>query len=150
MATAKPVIGRAAGWPAWRRRLRGTDGFTLVEALAGFAILAMLTLVVQRGLVMAKTGLVRSHDRIAAEWVAQTLLAEPLGREVTRSGSSSGTAGGLAWTMRIEPLDLPVVRAAQKKDAGAPGWRPMRVMLQVATGPGRTLDVETVRLARVE
>lgn len=132
------------------RRLRGDDGFTLVEALAAFAILSMLTLVVQRGLVMAKAGLVRSSERVAAEWVAQTLLAQPLGRQTARSGARSGTEGGLRWTMRVEPLDLPVARAGTKDGGRAPEWQPMRVTLQVEIAPGRVLDVETVRLARVE
>lgn len=143
-------IGRTGRCGAPRHRLRGRDGFTLVEALAAFAIVAMLTLVVQRGLVMARTGLARSSDRVAAEWVARTLLAEPLGGQAVRSGASSGTAGGLRWTMRIESLDLPAARAARTDDGRAPAWQPMRVMLQVETAPGRTLDVETVRLARVE
>lgn len=141
---------------AWRgsramvRRLRGEDGFTLVEALAGFAILAMLTLVVQHGLVMARTGLARSSERVAAEWVAQSLLAAPLGPQSTRSGAGSGTEGGLRWTMRLEPLDLPVAPAAAKEGGRAPSWRPMRVTFQVEMVSGRILEVETVRLARVE
>ena len=131
-------------------RLSGDDGFTLVEALAAFAILSMLTLVVQRGFVMAKAALVRSNDRVAAEWVAQTLLAQPLGREATRTGTRSGTETGRRWTMRVEPLDLPVARAGIKDGAKAPSWQPMRVTVQVEIAPGRIFDLETVRLARVE
>jgi len=130
-------------------RLRGRDGFTLVEALAALAILAMLTVVVQRGLVMARTGIARSSDRIAAEWVARSLLAEPLGAQAARAGSRSGTSGGLPWTVTIEPLDVAPAGAAGDGKGDAPKWRPMRVTVRVES-PGRGLSVETVRLARVD
>lgn len=130
-------------------RLRGRDGFTLVEALAAMAILGMLTVVVQRGLVMARTGIARSSERIAAEWVARSLLAEPLGAQAARAGSRGGTAGGMPWTVTIEPLDLPQAAAATGDKGDAPKWRPMRVTVRVE-GPGRALSVETVRLARVD
>ena len=132
------------------RRLRGSDGFTLVEALAAFAIFAVLTIVVQRALVMAKTGLGRSSDRLAAEWVARTLLAEPLGKGAAQAGSRTGRANGLGWTMTIEPLDFPAAQAPRSGADRAPAWRPMRVTVRVETAPGRTFDVETVRLARVD
>lgn len=143
-------IGPPASLHPLRERLRGRDGFTLVEALAAFAIVASLALVVQRGVVMARTGIARSSDRFAAEWVAQTLLTEPLGRQAARSGARSGTTDGLRWTMRLEPLDLPLAPGARAQGAPAPAWQPMRVRIEVETASGRTVDVETVRLARVE
>lgn len=129
-------------------RLRGREGFTLVEALAAFVIMATLTVVVQRALVMAKTGLVRADERIAADRVARTLLAEPL---VVRAepGSRSGVTDGQRWTVTIEPIDLPTpVAAAPSRDSAASTpWRPVRVTIQVVALSGRVLDVETVRLA---
>ena len=183
--TVRPQPGRRAA----RSRLRGRDGFTLVEVLAAFAILAMLTVFVQRGVVMAKMGLVRADARIAAERVAETLLAEPFGQDPSARGSRSGVADGLRWTVRVEPLDMPAAggppparkpppaqasagRAANASGsgnaaatAGSPPpvggaenarpeetarWRARRVTVEVATAPGRVLEVEAVRLAGVE
>ena len=156
-------------------RLRGRDGFTLVEALAAFAILALLTLVAQRTLVMARTSLAAADARIEAERVARTLLEEPVARTFARSGSRSGVTDGRRWTVTAEPLALPAARpAAPTPKAGAApmadpaatrdpaatanpvlrtnpapaAWRPLRVTIRVETTPGRTLAVETVRLAR--
>ena len=156
-------------------RLRGRDGFTLVEALAAFAILALLTVVVQRVFVSAKTSSVRADERIGAEWVARTLLTQPLGPERAPSGSQSGVLDGYRWTMTLEPLDLPgpaleaqTPRAGpSQSNPGAPPsraassnpekaapdparWRPHRVTIQVGEAPGRRLEVETVRLVAVD
>ena len=131
-------------------RLGGRDGFTLIEALAAFAILAMLTLAVQRGLVSAKTALLRADQRIAAERVAASLLAQPIGRPAARGATRSGTTDGYRWTMRFEPLDLGVASAAQPAAEKAAQWQPWRVIIQVAAPPGRMLELETVRLAQVE
>ena len=146
-------------------RFRGRDGFTLVEALASFVILALLTLVAQRSLVMARTGLAWAVSWTEAERVALTLLDEPLARTLWRGGERSGVTDGRRWTVSTEPLDLPPTRAAApaakpdpaektapaaKGDEPAPAaWRPMRVTIRVETMPGRTLAVETVRLARM-
>ena len=166
----RPAFRGPSLGPAEGHRLRGRDGFTLVEALAAFAILALLTLVAQRTLVMARTSLAAADARIEAERVARTLLDEPVARTVARGGSRSGVTDGRRWTVSAEPLALPATRPAApaatvdptgaanpaagtdpatKGTAPAPAtWRPLRVTIRVETTPGRTLAVETVRLAR--
>jgi type II secretory pathway pseudopilin PulG len=172
----RPAFRGPSLGPAEGHRLRGRDGFTLVEALAAFAILALLTLVAQRTLVMARTSLAAADARIEAERVARTLLDEPVARTVARGGSRSGVTDGRRWTVSAEPLALPATRPAApaatvdptatadptgaanpaagtdpatKGTAPAPAtWRPLRVTIHVEVTPGRTLAVETVRLAR--
>ncbi len=142
---------------AAKRRFSGRDGFTLIEALAAFAILAMLTLVVQRAFIVATSGLARVDDRVAAEQVARTLLAEPLGRNALASGQRSGVADGHPFTVRFETLDLPAPagppepkRDASPNSAAPERWRPVRVSIRVETARGRPLEIETVRLAQVD
>lgn len=154
--------------PPGAGRLRGRDGFTLVEALTAFVVLALLTLVVQRSLVMARTGLSFAESRTEAERVARTLLDEPVSRTVSRGGGRSGVTEGRRWTVSAQPLDLPPARPgaapprpepagtdpARAGDPAAKGpdpaaiWRPLRVTIRVETTAGRVLEVETVRLAR--
>ena len=125
-------------------RRSGRGGFTLIEALVAFTILAMLALVVQRGVVTAANGLARARDQVAAERVARTLLAEP----VTSDGRRTGVTAGLRWTMTVEPLDLPAVAGPQLKEGVAPArWQPVRVAVEVGMGNGRSLLFDTVRLA---
>lgn len=118
---------------------RGRAGFTLIEALAAFAILAVLTLGVQRGVVAASTSSVRAQSVAAAERVARTALATPMPDLTLASPRLSGTIDGVDWTLAATPLPLP------PPPADAAGWAPVRVRLSVPAGP---LEVETVRLIR--
>lgn len=124
--------------PSAAARLAGNDGFTLVEALASFAILALLTVFVQRGVVAAKSGLLRAGDRVAAERVAESLLAEPLGEHGSTGQSRTGVTDRYRWIVRTEPLDLPaaeVPRAGAAAPRGAVG-KVERFAPENASAPG--------------
>lgn len=147
-------------------RRGGRDGFTLIEALTAFAIVAVLALVVQRGLVQARIGWAAVEERTAAERVARTLLAEPLSPATVEAGGRSGVSEGRRFELRLATLDLPLPAAppapAQRGAAAAqaPGaqppedqssrWQPLRVTIEVATARGSPVAIETIRLARME
>lgn len=149
-------------------RLRGRDGFTLIEALAAFAIVAILTLVVQRGLVQSRLGLAAIEDRTAAERVARSLLAEPLRLADVQAGGRTGIRDGRRFEIRLSPLDLPLPKAErteapspQARNPTAPGqapptteerygWQPLREEIEVATARGASVSIETIRLGPLE
>lgn len=159
------------------RRGSGRDGFTLVETLVAFFVLATVMAVTVRGFVVARVGLERAQSTLAAEAVARSIVETELDRLVSRPGELTGSTDGVAWTVTAEPIDLPLpapppVAAGRRpspaggaRDAGdvdgaaaeepadrgpAARWTPLRVTVRVANGRGRPLAVETVHLVRVE
>lgn len=167
--TAAVHHGRKAGSRPSRLIDSGASaGFTLIEALAAFAIVAVLTLVVQRGLVQSRLGLAAMEDRVAAERVARSLLAEPVRASDVARGGREGIVDGHRFVMRLSPLDLPLPEAERAnangcppgqtscdpaRNGGDPGkrvrWQPFRQDIEVVTLRGAPITVETIRLGQV-
>lgn len=145
-------------------RDRGASaGFTLIEALAAFAIVAVLSLVVQRGVVQSRAGLVAVEDRLAAERVARSLLAEPLRVSDIDRGGRIGTLDGYRYTIRLAALELPLPEVERDAEGGCQPsagacdpadpaarirWTPMRQDIEVLTRRGTAVTVETIRLGQ--
>ncbi len=145
-------------------RDRGASaGFTLIEALAAFAIVAVLSLVVQRGVVQSRAGLVSVEDRLAAERVARSILAEPLRVSDIERGGRTGTMDGYRYTIRLATLKLPLPEAERNVEgdcqpsvgvcdpadpAARIRWTPMRQDIEVLTRRGTAVTVETIRLGQ--
>ena len=134
------------------RRLGGCDGFTLIETLVAFTILAMLSIVVQRSLVVSRTSLARADAKAAAERVVRTLLDAPLGEQGSYAGVRTGLMDGCSWTVTTELIDRPPPPPKTKAAIGDDrevSWRPVRVIIRAVDKTGATLKVETVRLAKL-
>lgn len=135
-------------------RAGARDGFTLIEALVAFAIVAALSLVVQRGLIQSRVGWAAVEDRTGAERLARSLLEEPLTPAAVAAGGREGVTDGRRWRVGLQTLDLPLP-SPPEPEGGAPPqpaqeglrWLPLRVRIEVATARGRPVEVETVRLA---
>ncbi|MCJ2011917.1 hypothetical protein MKK53_05200 [Methylobacterium sp. J-076] len=122
-----------------------------------FAIVAGATVVVQRNLVQSRAAAARAMDRGAPEWLARTLLAEPLSDLDMSMGGRSGIECGHWFEVRLTPLADD--QLGQKSDRGANPlpdragrrvrWQPMRVSIAVETGPATWLTFQTVKLGRV-
>ncbi|SFK54094.1 type II secretion system protein [Methylorubrum salsuginis] len=132
------------------------DGFTLIEALVAFAIVAALSLVVQRGLIQSRVGWAAVEDRTGAERLARSLLEEPLTPAAVAAGGREGVTDGRRWRIGLQTLDLPLPNPPEPETGAAPPpqpaqegprWLPLRVRIEVATARGRSVEVETVRLA---
>lgn len=119
-------------------------GFTLIEALVAFIVLALFMIVVQRGAIGAVDGSDRAEARLEAVRIAQTLIDSP-----TLEQGGAGSGGRLAghdWTVRYERLDIP---AGAPGTAGGSTFEPMRMIVEVDAGRGTPVLVETIRLIRV-
>lgn len=131
-----------------RPRLSGNGGFTMVEVLVAFTVLATLTLAVQRGLAASVSATAKTELRLSAELIAQTLITAPLGTDASALESRSGTIDGYAWQIRFETLKLPVA-ASNVNDGKPPRWMPIRMVIAVAARNGAKIEIETIRLVKV-
>lgn len=155
------------------RRRGGRDGFTLIETLVAFFVIAVVMAVTARGLVVARLGLDRAQSTIAAEAVARSILETELDRIVVAPGVFTGSTDGIGWTVAAEPLDLPLPAPPPVQNGPAAGrpspdgsevgdgseegrtgpaakWAALRVLVSVANGRGKPLTVETIHLVRAD
>lgn len=135
--------------PLRRAKLCGQDGFTLVEVLVAFTVLALLTIAVQRGVMTAVVGTDRANGRIGAELVARTLMTAPLSSGPDADRPQSGQMNGYAWRLRFEPVELPF-STSMTSNGRPPEWVPLRMVINVANdrrGQGM-VTTETVRLVK--
>lgn len=126
-------------------RLRGRGGFTMIEVLVAFTVLAIGTLAIQRGIGASMTATTRAEARLAAERVARTLLSAPLGGGPAALQSRSGTMDGHRWRIRFESVELPFA-AVNVRDGQRPRWLPFRMKVSISSPHGVDLTRETIRL----
>jgi len=125
-----------------RDRLRGRGGFTLIEALVAFLVLALAMAAMQRLAVGNVAATVRAAERIEAGRIAETLLSShALG---ARGQADAGRIEGHDWSVRFEPVPL---AAGAAGGIGARVFRPMRMIVTVQLSDhGRsTLVAESIR-----
>jgi prepilin-type N-terminal cleavage/methylation domain-containing protein len=139
-------------------RLQGRDGFTLIEVLIAFAVMGMLLSVLYRAVVTIHLGsnTVSGHAHCAL--VARAVLEETFTRRKALAGLASGLRDGCRWTTIATPIDLsPQISNAFLSTSPTPAqvedrkalWTPQRLSLRVETS-GRPIEIETVRLVRLE
>ncbi len=148
---------RARREPA--RRFSGNDGFTLIEVLVAFTVMAVLLSVLFRGVVVMRAGANAFDDRTHVELVAHAVLDDALAQRAMREGTYSGTREGRPWTIVAKAVDLtaqlpaPPEDPAQRQPPGTPPerlkWTTQRLVVSVAAG-ARTIQVETIRLIKAE
>ena len=152
-------IGRcSSAYPGRGDRLAGRDGFTLLEVLVAFSVMAVLLGVLFRGVVMIRASSNAFDDRTHIALIARAVLEDALAARTLPNGRSSGTREGRDWTLVAKPVDLSAQLPKPPPDpllAGTPGsqarpkWAPQRLVVSVETG-GRPLEIETIRLVRVK
>ena len=122
------------------------SGFTLIESLVAFAIMAVTLVAVYQAF---GNGL--RNERISGQRHADLLearsLVERLGHEIALAeGSVSGTFGsGSDWELTLTQLEFPEIDS----NAADPGSiQAIYVLLDVSTRDGRGFQLRTVRPGR--
>ena len=138
-------------------RLAGRDGFTLLEVLVAFSVMAVLLGVLFRGVVMIRASSNAFDDRTHIALIARAVLEDALAARTLPNGRSHGTREGRDWTLVAKPVDLSAQLPTPPVDpllAGSPGalskpiWGPQRLVISVETN-GRPVEIETIRLVKV-
>ena len=125
-------------------------GYTLIEVIVAFAILA-LALVMLLGILSNATRQVRwSDDAGRAALHAQSLLAQTGVAEPLREGRSEGEfeEGRYRWTLEVAPWrDPQAPQSVQPIDPGAPQLYALALQVQWGEGgPRDRLHLQSLRL----
>lgn len=142
-------------------------GFTLIEVLVAFTVMATILVVAYRGVVTLRQGAEAFDDHAARELVARAVLDEALADRALTPGLHRGMRDGRRWTIVAKPIDLsaqlppPAEKAQPKpgqapppgqpgaKPAEKPEWAMQRLTVRVESR-GKPLEIETLRLVRAE
>ena len=146
--------------------MRETAGFTLLEVLVAFTVMATILVVLYRGVVTLRQGAEAFDDHTAREIVARAVLDEALADRDLATGIHHGIRDGRRWTIVAKPIDLsaqlpPPAEAAQAKPGqpapppAPPGakppekreWATQRLTVRIESR-GKPLEIETLRLVR--
>jgi general secretion pathway protein I len=116
--------------------LRDDEGFTLLEVIVAFAILALTLVATNQSVAMATSQIRRSEEIQQAEILAQDVLVEiMLGSTVPRSSSGDGPSK-LRWRLSSEQLRI------------ATGSPLARLTLEISTDSGRKVRDYVTFLSR--
>jgi general secretion pathway protein I len=139
--------GRALGaYPCAR-------GFSLLEVLVAFVILALVGTALFRMFSGALANVGAADDYSRAVLVAESVLAEAAGVQPLREGTAAGTAdnGRIAWTAQVTPYTPPQVNPDIEQASESMPTRLFRIVTEVtfpaANGNPRTFALTTIRIA---
>ena len=126
-----------------RKRARGSQaGFTLIEVLVAFAVIAVVLPAIGSVIAATVRGTRSLDDRLAMSGTAETLLTTLPRRDDLKPGSTSGGGQGVRWRMDISELPI-----AAPKDGDTPyNWVPLAITIRLEGRSGTTMRVDTVRL----
>jgi general secretion pathway protein I len=143
---------KAAGFPACERQ---AAGFSLLEVLVAFVILALVATALFRLFSGALANASAADDYSRVVLVAQSALDEaaaPPLREGTQQGAADD--GRISWTARITPYKAPDVPPELEAASEALPLRLWRIVVDVtfsgANGASRTFTLATTRLGAKE
>lgn len=123
---------------------RPTAGFTLIETLVALAIMAVSLVAIGALMGSSARGSRKLEQHVALVQAAYNALwlAFP-SRLRPASPTQSGESAAHLWRAQAEPFAI---------DGGAPdsasAWIPMKIVLQVRSPSGATMELETIRLFR--
>ena len=126
-----------------RRPRHGEQGFTLLEALTGIAVLA-IALTSLFGAYSSGITAARSSDHYArAQILAQSLLAQAKSTTDHPPAAAQGRRGPFRWQLQVRPAKARLVAGLTSSR-----WALYQVNATVAWDAGRTFELQTLQLAR--
>lgn len=127
---------------------RRQRGFTLLEVLVAFALLALALTLVLGALSGAARQVRHAADSSRATLHAQSLLAQLGSGEPLQPGQRDGEleGGRYQWHLDVTPFADPLAARAQL-DPSAPQLLDVRLVMRWGTARGQSLEWHTLRLA---
>jgi general secretion pathway protein I len=131
-------------------------GFSILEVLVAFVILAVVGTALFRLFSGALTNVAAAEDYSRAVLVADSVLAETAATLPLREGSQSGTAddGRISWSTRIASYTPPQANPDMERMSESMTTRLWQIAAEVTfmgqNGKPRTLKLATVRLGAKE
>lgn len=127
---------------------RQQRGFTLLEVIVAFALLALALTLLLGALSGASRQVRTSADSSRATLHAQSLLAQLGTGEVLQPGRQEGSFDGdrYRWHLDVSPFADPLASRAQR-DAGAPQLLDVRLVVSWGDARDQSLQWRTLRLA---
>ena len=124
-------------------------GFTLIEVIIAFALLALALTLLLGSLSGAARQIRSADDSSRATLHAQSLLAQVGVGEILRPGQKQGTfeQGRYRWTLEVAPYVDPLKRRSPQAVASAPRLLQLQLQVEWGDAPGQRLRWQTLRLA---
>jgi len=126
------------------RRTRGTEGFTLIEVLVALSVVAVTLSAIGSLIAVTIRGARSVSGHLALVETARSIMTGLPDRGELGSGNFSGEAAGHRWRVDVLPFYADFVDP-QKTD-----WIPQTVVVRVQSPSGPILQINTVRLRRVQ
>jgi general secretion pathway protein I len=138
---------------AWRsRRARVARGFSLIEVLVAFVILALVATALFRLFSASLNNVSAAEEYSRALLVAESQLEAAAGAQPLRETSERGVdnSGRVQWESRVAPYVIADVDPDLERASESLAMRPYRITVDVkfkgGDGRDRTLSLATVRL----
>lgn len=125
-------------------------GFTLIEVIVAFALLALALTVLLGTMANASRQVRWSADAGRAAMHAQSLLAEAGVGEVLVPGVQEGEFedGRYRWRLQVAPWQDPEAAPSPLSDLSAPQMQELELSMQWGDGPAEQLRLRSLRLVR--
>ena len=126
------------------RRTRGTEGFTLIEVLVALSVVSVTLSAIGSLIAVTIRGARSVSGHLALVETARAIMTGLPERGELGPGNFSGEAAGHRWRVDVLPFYADFVDP-QKTD-----WVPQTVVVRVQSPSGPILQINTVRLRRVQ
>ncbi|HKS61060.1 MAG TPA: prepilin-type N-terminal cleavage/methylation domain-containing protein [Xanthobacteraceae bacterium] len=126
------------------KRTRGTEGFTLIEVLVALSVVAVTLAAIGSLIAVTTRGARAVSGHLALVETARAIMTGLPERGELGPGNFSGEAAGHRWRVDVLPFYADFV------DPQKTEWVPQTVVVRVQSPSGPILQINTVRLRRVQ